>query len=169
MRILARHLDPDAAPGLPPTRAEAGERDSARQAIARSTHRFTGMRITAAERSIQREADDAAPEAKPPEVAPERDEPKPLDAPVPAAKTTDAQGSTLVQDPPTLNYQTYSGATLADVAGSLPEEAGAVEFDFTVQTQGDPISNAQVEVKQLLTLPRWAERDKQCKSVQQAW
>src|SRR5262249_17522280 len=113
--------------------------------------------------------DDNAPAATPEQPAAERDEPKPLDAPVPASKTSDDHGSTIVQDPPTINLVTYSGATLADVTGALPEEAGSVQFDFTERTEGNPISTAQLEVKQVLTLPRWAERDGQCKPVQQAW
>ena len=78
-------------------------------------------------------------------------------------------GSTTLQDPPTLTFTTYSGATLADVSQAMPEESGAVTFEVQVATDGDPIKKADVKVSQAMELPRWAERDAQCKPVQRAW
>jgi hypothetical protein len=86
-----------------------------------------------------------------------------------ATGNTKAQsGSTNIQ-PPTLKLNTYQGKTIQDVAANLPEEAGSVEFDFTVQTQGDPITKATLNVSQIMTMPKWAEYSKQCPAAQKSW
>jgi hypothetical protein len=90
------------------------------------------------------------------------------DTATPTGTSTDSQGSTTIQDP-TITRKSYSGATLADVANALPDESGSLEFDFTVFTQGDPATSATLKVMQVMTLPTWAERGKQCPEIQKAW
>ena len=130
----------------------------------RSSHlfNFAGLRITAApEPSIQREAADSKPDKS--------EQQKPPEEAVPTSKSSDSQGTTEIQEPPTSKHVMYSGATLTDVNAAMPEEAAAVDFHLSVQAAGDPITTAKVSVMQTMTLPRWSERDKQCKEVQQAW
>ncbi|BAY06917.1 hypothetical protein NIES2098_00270 [Calothrix sp. NIES-2098] len=86
----------------------------------------------------------------------------------PAAKNP-SSGSTTIQNPPTLQHNTYHGKNLDEVANNLPDEAGSVDFNFKVTTQGDPITQANLNVTQVMTMPRWAERNKQCPPVQQSW
>ncbi len=116
---------------------------------------------------VQRQVDggaqantDSAP--APPQTAPPQ--PEQLTAP-----GQGEQGATRVQNPPSLRYSVYAGDTLAEVDSVLPAESGSVEFDVSVRTTGDPITKTEVEVKQTMTLPKWAERDKQCPPVREAW
>lgn len=70
---------------------------------------------------------------------------------------------------PSVSFQVYSGKTLQDVSNALPEESGSLTFDIGAATDGDPITRATVTVKQAMVLPRWAERDAQCRPIQAAW
>ena len=79
-----------------------------------------------------------------------------------------ASGTTTVQNP-VLQSTTVHGATLAEVSSALSAEAGLVTFDFSVSTSGDPITSAELTVRQTLTMPAWAERDQACAAVQRAW
>jgi hypothetical protein len=81
----------------------------------------------------------------------------------------DGSGITTLQEPPKSQIVTYHGNTLAEVEATLPEECGSVEFDFTVAANGDPATNVTLHVTQVLTMPQWAERDKQCPAIQKAW
>ncbi|MBE9182077.1 DUF4157 domain-containing protein [Oculatella sp. LEGE 06141] len=87
---------------------------------------------------------------------------------VPLGGGNASSGSTTVQDPK-LQHTTHSGKTLEDVANNLPDEAGSVTFSFSTSTQGDPATKATLTVTQIMTMPRWAERDKQCPPVKKAW
>lgn len=77
-------------------------------------------------------------------------------------------GSTTIH-PPTLNMADYSAPTLADVASLFKDEVGFVDFRFSVNTSGDPITSARLDVVQPMTMPRWVEYDKQCQPVKRAW
>ena len=79
-----------------------------------------------------------------------------------------ASGSTTIH-PPSLVYNEYSAATLADVASLFPAEVGSVAFDFSVNTSGDPITSARLDVTQVMTMPRWLEYSRQCPPVRRAW
>lgn len=115
--------------------------------------------------SIQRAPDPAAPMTAPGDGLPQPggDGPVPLDAPGVSS------GSTTIQDPPAQQSTVVHGTTLADVAAALPDEVGSVAFDFSVATQGEPITAAKLDVKQAMTLPRWAERDKASQAGQRSW
>ncbi|HEU5258163.1 MAG TPA: DUF4157 domain-containing protein [Vicinamibacterales bacterium] len=109
----------------------------------------------------------------------ENDDRHPAPAPTPAPPATppgdDAEqlkaggeGSTTLLAP-TVSFKVYSGKTLQDVSNALPKEAGSFTFDIATATDGDPITRATVTVKQAIELPRWAERDVQCRPIQAAW
>src|SRR5262245_49508659 len=109
----------------------------------------------------------------------ENDDRHPAPAPTPAPPATPAgdeaeqlkaggEGSTTLLAP-TISFKVYSGKTLQDVSNALPKEAGSFTFDIAAATEGDPITRATVSVKQAIELPRWAERDVQCRPIQAVW
>jgi len=79
-----------------------------------------------------------------------------------------SDGKTTVQDPASKTVEVH-GAKLAEVAATLPDEPGSVEFDFTVSTTDDPTRRADLRVTQTLTMPKWVERDRQPANRQRAW
>lgn len=81
---------------------------------------------------------------------------------------TSAAGSTTIHAP-TMRYQTYSAPTITALERQLPDEVGAVDFDFSVRSSGDPITRATLDVTQVMTMPRWLEYSRQCPPVRQAW
>ncbi len=91
------------------------------------------------------------------------------DGAVPLDTSKAASGSTTIQDPPTMQSTTVHGTTLAAVANAFGDEAGSLEFDFSVATQGDPATSAVLTVSQTMTLPVWAERDKASGSAKSSW
>lgn len=132
-------------------------------------HHFEQVSVTPASRLLQRTPDDdKTPNPDPTTETVPQNTVASGDTAVPTGPTNDSQGSTVIQDP-VISQQSFSGATLADVASALPTESGSVEFDFTVATQGDPSTSAVLKVTQTMTLPTWAERSKQCPEVQKAW
>lgn len=141
-----------------------------RMAGENEAHRFAPppFAVTSSSGMLQRDEDPNAPPANK-EGAPAA---VPSTAPAAAQPLTDfkdGSGITTLQEPPKSQIVIYHGNTLAEVEAALPEECGSVEFDFTVATNGDPATNVTVHVTQVLTMPQWAERDKQCPGVQKAW
>jgi hypothetical protein len=130
-------------------------------------HRFAGV-------VVQRKAEEESIKRDEVPAPAERSETKPVDTaapepPKPLPVSTDAAGKTTLKQPPLIVHDEYSGATLADVAATLPKEAGSARFDLRTATEGDPITKTTVEVTQEVHLPRWIERDKQSATVQKAW
>jgi len=120
--------------------------------------------VTPVARKIQRQENDDRHPA-----------PTPTPAPPPTPPGDDAEqlkaggeGSTTLLAP-TVSFKVYSGKTLQDLSNALPKEAGSFTFDIAAATAGDPITRATVTVKQAIELPRWAERDVQCRPIQAAW
>jgi hypothetical protein len=103
--------------------------------------------------------------------------PSPVQAPPPPPGTpgqsgdqlsAGATGSTNIVAP-AVSSKIYSGKTLKDVADAMPAEPGALSFAISTVADNDPITKATVTVRQTMEMPRWAERDKQCKPIQAAW
>jgi hypothetical protein len=115
--------------------------------------------------AIQRAPDPAAPVTGPGDGSP-----KPGgDGPVPLDTSGAAAGATTIQDPPTMQTTILHGTKLADLAAAMSDEAGSVEFDFSVATQGEPSTSATLDVTQTMTLPQWAERDTASQAAQRSW
>jgi hypothetical protein len=134
-----------------------------------AAHRFDTVSVTPVSRQLlQRAPDDKPDQADPTNQPPPQTTDVPPGNAKPIEAKTDSQGSTAIQDP-VITYQSYSGATVSDVAAALPVESGSIEFDFTVATQGEPATSATLKVTQTMTLPTWAERSKQCAAAQKAW
>jgi len=118
---------------------------------------------------LQRDEDPkavAAPQAASPPPGPTTGP----DSAQPLTDFKDGSGITTLQDPPKSQIVTYHGETLKDIAAAVPpDESGSVEFDFSVATNGDPATDVTLNVTQTLTMPAWAERDKQCPAIQAAW
>jgi len=156
-----RRIDPPAPTVAPPPDAGGASSVAADFSIATLS---VLPEVTPVARKIQRQ---------------ENDDRHPAPAPTPAPPATPAgddaeqlkaggEGSTTLLAP-TLSFKVYSGKTLQDVSNALPKEAGSFTFDIATATDGDPITRATVTVKQAIELPRWAERDLQCKPIQAAW
>jgi Domain of unknown function (DUF4157)/Bacterial protein of unknown function (DUF922)/NAD:arginine ADP-ribosyltransferase len=120
--------------------------------------------VTPVARKIQRQENDDHHPAPAPTPAP------PANPPGDGADQLKAggEGSTTILAP-TVAFKVYSGKTLQEVSNALHQEAGSLTFDIGTATDGDPITRATVTVKQAMELPRWAERDVQCKPIQAAW
>ena len=114
---------------------------------------------------IQRAPDPAGTTATPDDGAPQPG----ADGAVPLDAAKASSGSTTIQDPPTMQSTTIHGTTLTAVAAALPDEAGSVDLDFSVATQGEPATAATLNVTQTMTLPHWVERDKVSGAAQRSW
>jgi hypothetical protein len=131
-------------------------------------HHFGDVSVSATPQGILQRAVDDDKTTAPDNSSGTTQQVSPGNNSTPTGTTTDSQGSTTIEDP-TVTVKPYSGASLADVQSALPDEAGLLEFDFNVSTTGDPATNATLKVKQMMTLPKWVEREKQCPAVQKAW
>jgi hypothetical protein len=93
--------------------------------------------------------------------------------PVPALQRVPGAATGIVTIPePTVDYEEYSGATLADVAALLPEdEWGRCEWDFThsfESTEGT-ITRVDVTLTRRIVMPRWVERDQAPAAERAEW
>lgn len=116
-------------------------------------------------RTIQRAPDDTPPPSDTSGAA------SPLPGNLPGGATplnAGADGSTTI-NAPTMQYHTYSARTLTALDRLLPDEVGAVDYNFSVRSSGDPITRATLNVTQVMTMPRWAEYSRQCAPIQRAW
>jgi hypothetical protein len=93
--------------------------------------------------------------------------------PVPALqRTPGAATGTVTLPDPTVDYDDYSGETLADVAALLPEdEWGRCEWDFvhTFESTNGTITRVDVTLTRTIWLPRWVERDQASAAERAEW
>lgn len=94
-------------------------------------------------------------------------------SPVPALQRTPGAATGTVSIPdPTVDYDEYSGETLADVAALLPDdEWGRCEWDFvhTFESTNGTITRVDVTLTRAIWMPRWVERDQASAAERAEW